>query len=145
MKKYRMLLSTVLLILALGTVASQFAQDVNNFPTVREKRDLLIGLVRTITTAEALERDKYGSYGSWRTLLEHQQEFLNPWPGKFYSANADVHFGDTPEVLPGWNLRLNVHTDGQGYDLLLEDGTDKKGFTALSDERGVIGECRWLQ
>jgi len=67
-----------------------------------------------------MERDKYGSYGSWRTLLEHQQEYLNPWIGKFYSADANVHFGDTPEILPGWNLRLNVHTDGQGYDLLLE-------------------------
>jgi hypothetical protein len=142
-KKLRMLLSTVLLILALGTVASQFAQD--RFPTVDEKRSLLIGLVRTINTAEVTERDKYGSYGSWRTLLEHQQEYLNQWLGQFYFPDANEHFGDPPEILPGWNLRLNVHTDGQGYDLLLEDGTDKNGYAALSDERGVIGECRWLQ
>jgi hypothetical protein len=144
-KRHRMLLSTVLLILALGTVAPQFAQDISNFPTVDEKRSLLIGLVRTINTAEVMERDKYGSYGSWRTLLEHQQGYLNPWLEKFYFPDANVHFGDVPEILPGWNLRLNVHTDGQGYDLLLEDGTDKNGFAALSDERGVIGECRWLQ
>lgn len=146
MKKHRMLLSPVLLILALGTGASQFAQDTSSVPrAVDEKRSLLIGLVRTINTAEAMERHKYGSYGSWRTLLEHQQGYLNPWLEKFHSADANVHFGDTPEILPGWDLRLNVHTDGQGYDLLLEDGTDKNGFTALSDERGVIGECRWLQ
>jgi len=144
-KKHRMLLSTVLLILTLGTVESQFAQDIVRFPTVDEKRSLLIGLVRTINTAEVMERDKYGSYGSWPMLLEHQQGYLNPWLEKFYSADADVHFGDTPEILPGWHLRLNVHTDGQGYDLLLEDGTDKNGYAALSDERGVIGECRWLQ
>jgi hypothetical protein len=144
-KKHRILLSTVLLILALGTVASQFAQDISRFPNVDEKRALLIGLVRTINTAEVTERDKYGSYGSWRTLLEHHQEYLNQWLGKFYFPDANVHFGDTPEILPGWNLRLNVHTDGQGYDLLLEDGTDKNGYAALSDERGVIGECRWLQ
>jgi hypothetical protein len=105
MKKHRMLLSTVLLILALGTVASQFAQDISRYPTVDEKRSLLIGLVRTINTAEVMERDKYGSYGSWRKLLEHQEGYLNPWLGKFYSADANVHFGDTPEILPGWNLR----------------------------------------
>jgi hypothetical protein len=70
-KKHRMFLSAVLLILALGTVASQFAQDISRlppvdsrFPTVDEKRSLLIGLVRTINTAEVMERDKYGSYGS---------------------------------------------------------------------------------
>ena len=144
MKKHRMLLSTVLLILALGTVESQFAQDIVRFPTVDEKRSLLIGLVRTINTAEVMERDKYGSYGSWRTLLEHQQGYLNPWLEKFYSADADVHFGDTPEILPGWHLRLKVHTDGQGYDLLLEDATDKTGYAALSDERAAIRECKWL-
>jgi hypothetical protein len=147
-KKHRIFLSTVLLILALGTVASQFAQDTSSGPRKADagRHSLLLGLVRTITTAEVVEREKYGSYGSWRTLLEHQQEYLNSWLGRFYSANdPNVHFSDTPEILPGWNLRLNVHTDGQGYDLLLEDATDKNGYAALSDERGVIGECKWLQ
>lgn len=147
MKNHRILLITGLLILALGSVASQFAQDTSSGPRKPdpERRALLIGLVRTINTAEAVERGKYGSYGSWRTLLEHQQEYLNSWLGQFYSVNdANVHFGDTPEILPGWNLRLNVHTDAQGYDLLLEDATDKS-YAALSDERGVIGECKWLQ
>jgi len=29
-----------------------------------------------------------------------------------------IQFNEPPEILPGWNLRLNVHSDGQGYDLL---------------------------
>jgi hypothetical protein len=147
-KKHRILLSTVLLVLALGTVASQFAQDTSSGPGKVDpaRRALLIGLVRTINTAEVTERSKFGSYESWQTLLEHQQENLNSWLGRFYSANdANVHFGDTTEILPGWNLRLNVHTDGQGYDLLLEDATDKSGYAAFTDERGIIRECKWLQ
>ena len=147
-KKLRIFLRTVLLVLALGTVASQFAQDTSNGSRKADpgRRSLLFGLVRTINTAEAQERVKYGSYGSWRTLLEHQQEYLNSWLRRFYSAHdANVHFDDTPEILLAWNLRLNVHTDGQGYDLLLEEATDKSGYAALSDERGVIGECKWLQ
>jgi hypothetical protein len=44
-----------------------------------------------------------------------------------------------PEILPGWNLRLNVHSDGQGYDVLLRDLTDDKcGYAAPTDESGVI-------
>jgi hypothetical protein len=147
-KNHRILLITGLLILALGSVASQFAQDISSGPRKADpgRRSLLFGLVRTINTAEAQERIEYGSYGLWRTLLEHHQEYLNSWLARFYFANgANVHFGQPPEILPGWNLRLNVHTDGQGYDLLLEDETDKSASAALSDERGVIGECKWLQ
>jgi hypothetical protein len=47
--------------------------------------------------------------------------------------------------LPGWNLRLNVNADGQGYVLLLEDTADKTGYAALIDERGAIRECKYLQ
>jgi hypothetical protein len=56
-----------------------------------------------------------------------------------------VHFGALPEILPGLNLRLNVHTDGHGYDVLLEDATDKNGYAGLSDERAAIRECQWIR
>jgi len=39
---------------------------------------------------------------------------------------------------------LNVNTGGQGYVVFLEDSTDKEGYAAHSDERGVIWECKWL-
>jgi len=29
--------------------------------------------------------------------------------------------------------------------VFLEDSTDKEGYDAQSDERGVIWECKWLQ
>jgi hypothetical protein len=50
---------------------------------------------------------------------------------------------DEPEVLPGWNLRLNVHEDGRGYDVLLVDKTDKAcSYAALTDESGVIRQSK---
>jgi hypothetical protein len=56
---------------------------------------------------------------------------------------ANEHFSDLPEILPGWNLRLNVHIDGQGYDLLLRDMKDEKcGYAALTDESGVIRQSK---
>ncbi len=38
----------------------------------------------------------------------------------------------------GYGLRLNVHADGVGYDLRLEDTTAKPSYAAFSDESGVI-------
>jgi hypothetical protein len=38
-------------------------------------------------------------------------------------------------------LRLNVHADGQGYDLMLQDMTDKECGSALfTNETAVIWE-----
>jgi hypothetical protein len=57
----------------------------------------------------------------------------------------NLRFSDAQEVLPGWKLRLNVHTDGQGYDVLLEDATDIAGYAILSDERVAIRQCKLLR
>jgi hypothetical protein len=81
----------------------------------------------------------------WQTLLARQPEYLNAWLATYYLQERKVHFGDLPEVLPGLNLRLSVHTDGHGYDVLVEDLSDKNGYAALSDERAAIRECKWLQ
>ena len=142
MKKHRILLSTVLLMLALGVLTPQFAQDVstNAEKTDQEKlhRALGMGLVRTITTAEVIELSKYGSYAEWPTLLVHQQEHFNEWLSSFYPQEVNQRFSDVPEILPGYGLRLNVHADGHGYDLRLEDTAAKPSYAAFSDESGVI-------
>jgi hypothetical protein len=142
MKKHPILLSTVLLVLALGVLTPQFAQDAS---TKAEKTDqeefhraLGMGLVRAINTAEVGELSKYGSYAAWPTLLGHQQEYFNGWLSRFYAQEVNPHFADMPEFLPGYSLRLNVHADGQGYDLRLQDTTAKPRYAAFSDESGVI-------
>ena len=109
------------------------------------RRSIAIGLVRTINTAEVTERATYGSYASWQTLLEHQQQYFNHWVTRFYPQNPNVHFGSTPEILPAWNLRLIVPPDGAGWAVVLEDANDKAGYAALSDESGIIRECKYLE
>jgi hypothetical protein len=148
-KKHSVISCVLLLALFPGVLASKFAQGASTFA---EKPDmekhnhaLLVGLLRAINTAESTELYMYHSYASWQTLLVHQQEYLNAWPARFYPQEANVHFGDWPQILPGWNLRLSVQTDGQHYVVLLEDVTDKTGYAALSDERAAIRECKWLQ
>jgi hypothetical protein len=146
LKKHQIILSTVLFVLAFGTAASQSAQ---NAPTATDKRDRhasMVGLVRTINTLEVSETTQYGSYEPWPILLAHHQEDFNSWLKRFYSSNEpNVQFRDVPEILPEWNLRLNVQADDKGYVLLLTDASDKSGFAWVSDESGIIRECKYLQ
>jgi hypothetical protein len=142
-KKHSLILDTFLLVLFLGLATPQFAQDPS---TNAEKSDeeahhraLLMGLVRTINTEEIGELSKYGSYSSWETLLVHRPEHFNRWLTTYYPEGVGLRFGDTPEILPGFSLRFNVCADGQGYDMRLQDTTDKKwGYAAFSDESGAI-------
>lgn len=142
----RVIVGTVLLVLALGCLTSQFAQDpsIQTATPERQKPIFAIALLRTIITGEAGYNQKHGSYGMWPVLLADEPDYFQkflvqhqlPQPG----------FGEAPEVLPGWNLRLNVHADGRGYDVLLEDTTDKENFyAALSDERGIIRESKAIR
>jgi hypothetical protein len=146
MWKPRIIPSTLFLLLALGTLAPQFAQDASTNAAKSDKdHATLMGLARTINTAEVGEFSKYGSYASWPILLTHQSEYLNGWLTQLYSQEKTAHFDEVPEILPGWNLRLNTQTDGKGYVLLLEDANDKTGFAAVSDERGIIRESKYIR
>jgi hypothetical protein len=138
MNKRLVFLRTILLVSLLGVPIPQFAQD-----TRQVLRSVAIGFLRTINTAEVGELHKYGAYSPWPTLLAHQSKFFDDWVARFFSENPNAHFGDMPEILPGWSLRLNVHADGKGYDVRLQDMTDKTcGYAALSDESGVISQSK---
>jgi hypothetical protein len=146
MEKYQVIISTVFLVFALGTLAPQFAQDASTSADKSNKDHAnLMGLARPINTAELTEFSKYGAYASWPILLAHQSEYLNGWLTQHYSQEKTAHFDEVPEILPGWNLRLNTQTDGKGYVLLLEDANDKTGFAAVSDERGIIRESKYIR
>jgi len=134
----------MLFVLAFGTVASQSAQNAPTATDKLERHASMLGLVRTINTLEVT--GQYGSYEPWPILLAHHQEGFNSWLKRFYSSNEpNVQFRDAPEILPEWNLRLNVQADGKGYVLLLNDASDKTGFAWVSDESGIIRECKYLQ
>lgn len=120
----------------------QFAQDSSTNPAVAEqaRRRTAISLLRIVNTAEATYKDKNGSFGTWPNLLSSEPKFFEA----FLARNtSNLHFTDAPEILPKWNLRLNVHVDGQGYDVLLSDMTDEKcGYAALTDESGAIRQSK---
>jgi hypothetical protein len=143
MNKRLLILCTVLLVFLFAVQTPQLAQDSSAGPAKsdQERHSVAIGLLRTINTAEVGEFSKYGAFSSWPTLLTHQPKFFDDWVARFYSEGG--HFGDMPEILPGWSLRLNVHADGKGYDVRLQDLTDKTcWYAALTDESGVIRQSK---
>lgn len=151
---------TSLLLVFLGVQTPQFAQDTSTDAgkADRTRHLLAISLLRTIATAEATYHSENGSYATWQTLLSSYPKYFDKFLARHASVQSHlltwdgaqtrhilppIQFNDPPEILPGWNLRLNVHSDGQGYDLLLTDMTDEKcAYAALTDENGVIRQSK---
>ena len=157
MKKCAILTSLLLVLLVVQT--PQFGQDTSTDLGKAHRRQLAISLLRTINTAEVTYHSENGSYATWQTLLSSHRQYFDEFLARNRVVNfvkgretSDtvrlqpifaLHFNDPPEILHGWNLRLNVHSDGQGYDLLLIDMTDEKcAYAALTDENGVIRQSK---
>jgi len=151
MNNHRVILTTVLTVLFLGVQTPQFAQDTSGpVKPDKAKRWVAIDLLRAINTAEVTYRQKNGSFTEWQSLLSSEPKYFGQFLAKYGPDQRDraiqmanPHFLDPPQIWPGWNLRLNVHPDGQGYDVLLRDMTDEKcSYAALTDEGGVIRQSK---
>ena len=137
---YKIASGAALLVLILGTSPSQSAQERPN----EQDHTLALGLLRTINGAEAADFVEGGSYVSWDTLREKHSKYLDEWLATYYSHDSSLHFAGLPQVLPGWQVRLNVHPDGKGYDVRVRDIARGPQYAAVSDESGVIWEAEPL-
>ena len=134
MKMRQLIPAVVLLTLSITVSTSQSAQDVSADAqnSQRLRRQVALSILRTINTAEVVDRSKYGTYSSWQTLLAHYPEY-------FIQLMPNTAFAGEPEILPGWNLRMNIHAGGQGYDILLRDMTDERcAYAAVTNENAII-------
>jgi hypothetical protein len=145
MKRHQFISSALLFVLFLAPQTPQFAQDTSSVSakTKQDRRMVAISLLRAINTIELTYYARNGSFVVWQTLVSDQPKYFNEFLAMHSLQKAYAHFRDAPEILPGWNLRLNVHPDGQGHDVLLRDMTDDKcGYAALTDENGVIRQSK---
>jgi hypothetical protein len=132
-------------LLSLGMLSSQLPQNPASTGKAEvDRHERAVGLLRTINTAEASDFATYGAYGSWQTLLLHHSKYFSKHLKMSYPQGG-MDFAMPPEILPGWNLRLNVHSDGKGYDILLRDTTDERcGYAAVTNEVGVIWQSKTI-
>jgi hypothetical protein len=110
---------------------------------------IAVGVLRSINTAEITYKMHHGCYAPWPVLLVESRslnrlfQLAESQPPDHRLVEMGLAAG--PEILPGRNLRLNVHADGQGYDLLLQDLTDKQcGYAAITDESGIIRQSQTI-
>jgi hypothetical protein len=158
MKKATFIPTAILSLTCLAAMTLFSAQSATKSPepTRREQRVLAVGLLRSINTAEMNYRQVHGNFAPWPVLLQNETQYFRkaffntvnsgPLPSQMRDDHlAEMHLTAGPEILPGWNLRLNVHADGQGYDVLLEDLSDKHcGYAALTDEIAIIRQSKTI-
>ena len=124
------------------------------------RRSVGVNTLRLINTAEYGYRSIHGTFASWDLLVTSevfsgQNHFVFRTFNALYEQQrqivqnapqlANVHFSKAPEILPGWMLRLNVTSDGTGYDVLLEDETDKAcGYAVVTNESGLIRQSKTI-
>jgi hypothetical protein len=142
-------ISLVGVLLIVAASASSFGQDARAQTTDPDyaKHFVAISLLRSINTAEAGYNSRHGgSYATWDVLLASEEFHASKvitMLAKIDPQLADAQFSNGAEILPGWSLRLNLTADGQAYDLMLEDLTDKAcGYAAVTDERGLIRQSK---
>lgn len=123
MQKSGLILNSALLLLFIGVPSS--GQDSIGAGTDPQRRTLAVGLVQAIGTVEGSEKARAGSYVDWPTLRAHHADYLDKFISSFRQQLHDASWGDPLEVLPGLSLRMNIHADGQGYDIRVEDLSDK--------------------
>jgi len=50
-----------------------------------------------------------------------------------------MRYGNGPEIVPGWRLRLQLSKGDKAYDASIEDETDAKcSYAVMSDKREII-------
>jgi|SRR5580765_3708077 hypothetical protein len=122
------------------------------------RRSIGVNTLRAINTAEYGYKFKHGTFAIWDVLLTSevfsgQNHFAFQTFDAIYEQQKQtlqnaaqlrsMHFSKAPEILPGWTIRLNVTSDGKGYDVLLEDKTDKQcGYAVASNESGLIRQSK---
>jgi hypothetical protein len=149
MQSKSILFGGLAMMIAVVAALPQYGQNplATSAKTNRARSSLAISLLRAINTAEVQFRVKQGSYVPWDVLMT-SKEFASDamkWVAEIDPELANTHFSKGPEILPGWNLRLDLTSDGTGYNLLLEDTTDKTcGYAAVTDERGVIRQSKTI-
>ena len=138
----------VMACLVLVLAAPQRGQrPAQSYDSVHARRSVAVNLLRAINTAEYSYKSKHGTFASWDVLVA-SEEFNGqgmPFATQNESQLANAHFSKGPEILPGWMLRLNVTSEGKGYDILLEDKTDKAcGYAVVTNESAVIRQSKTI-
>ncbi len=101
-------------------------------PQQQERRRQALGATRNVNNMQANQPAARGS-----RYLRHEDLASSPFAQKQTSAAfKSLHLTPGDEILPGWELKLDVSDDS--YWFMIKDKTDPCGFAYISNKAGVI-------
>jgi len=150
MKRFQIVAVIALLALGLGLGSRAWPQKApaGTGDRERERRSFAINLVRAIQKAQLDFKSKHAIYANWDSLYGNGYftSTGTKWASPEFPTVGQALYGNGPEVVPGWRLRLNVSHSGSAYDLLLEDVNDPKcGYAVVADERGTVRHSKSVE
>jgi hypothetical protein len=104
------------------------------------RRKQALQATRTVNNIEANQPGAANGF-----FLKHEELAASPFMQK-NSANTslkDLNLAPGAEVLPGWQLTLEVTTEG--YWFMIKDKTDPCGFAFISNKAGLIYHAEHLR
>jgi hypothetical protein len=129
------LILSILAVVGLSAVpgpAQQCLHGQNETPDQQARRRAAVQAARAVNTLQANQPGAAsGAY------LRHDQLTSSPFAAKQTSdffKSLNVTPGE--ELLPGWELKLDVTQDG--YWFMIKDKTDPCGFAFISNTAGII-------
>ena len=104
----------------------------NETPDQQARRRAALQATRTVNNLQANQPG-----AASRVYLRHDQLTTSPFAAKQTSEFfKSLKFTPGEEVLPGWELTLEVTADG--YWFMIQDKTDPCGFAYISNRAGLI-------
>jgi hypothetical protein len=150
MTRKTIVVSTILFaggLVAIPVIAAQKKPSPTTQDRQSEQHSLAVNIVRAINTAEANYKQKHGTYATWDMLVSDGDftDHGTKWAPESMPTVAHAMYGNGPEIVPGWKLRLLLTKDSNTYVVFLEDANDAKcSYAVISNERGLIRESRPL-
>ena len=126
----------VMTILSCFVASPAFAQQClhgpNEAPEQKGRRTAALGATRSVNNMQANQPAARG-----RKYLRHEDLASSPFAQKETSpAFKSLNLTPGEEILPGWELKLDVSDDG--YWFMIKDKTDPCGFAYISNQVGII-------
>jgi hypothetical protein len=129
---------------ATSPVAPAQAQEcgigANPTPEQLARRKDALRATRTVNNLEANQPGR-----ARNTYLRQAELPTSPFAAQQSAPSAEffkkLNFAPGEELMPGWELRLDVTADG-GYWFMIKDKTDPCGFAYVSNQTGVIFEAQ---
>jgi hypothetical protein len=140
MSRSRGVLTAVFTALAAPAFAQQpCLHDANESPEQAARRRQALQATRTVNNIEA---NQPGSPTG--VYLKHDELATSPFVQRDTAgALKSMNFKPGEEIVPGWQLTLDVTTDG--YWFMIKDKTDPCGFAYISNKAGLIYSAQHLR